>query len=100
MESCDTFVALSDVTKCGNVIFGKNSDRPYGEIQEVVRNPSQKYARGSKVKVAMYKIVVAVALGIAKVKGKMFKENQQLFTFLLGFLLFLVNRLLIFAFAL
>ena len=57
MESCDTFVALSDVTNCGNVIFGKNSDRPYGEIQEVVRNPFQKYARGSKVKVAIKKLL-------------------------------------------
>ena len=35
--SCDTFVVLSDVTKSKkNVIFGKNSDRPNGEVQEVV----------------------------------------------------------------
>lgn len=33
---CDTFVALRDVTEKGDVIFGKNSDRPAGEIQDVV----------------------------------------------------------------
>lgn len=33
---CDTFVALADATTNGSVIFGKNSDRPSGEIQDVV----------------------------------------------------------------
>jgi hypothetical protein len=32
-QSCDTFVAMGDVTSGGNVIFGKNSDRPHGEVQ-------------------------------------------------------------------
>ena len=32
-DSCDTFVAMGDVTVGGNVIFGKNSDRPRGEVQ-------------------------------------------------------------------
>ena len=32
---CDTFVALPDATVDGSVIFGKNSDRPAGEIQDV-----------------------------------------------------------------
>ena len=36
MDSCDTFVVLPDVTKENNVIFGKNSDRPLGEVQEVI----------------------------------------------------------------
>jgi len=33
---CDTFVALPDVTLGGELIFGKNSDRPGGEVQDVV----------------------------------------------------------------
>ncbi len=42
-DSCDTFVALGDVTSGGNVIFGKNSDRPRGEVQEVVAFPRTKH---------------------------------------------------------
>ncbi|XP_025837240.1 secernin-3-like isoform X2 [Agrilus planipennis] len=38
-QSCDTFVALPPLTKHG-VIFGKNSDRPKGEVQEVVYFPA------------------------------------------------------------
>ncbi|MEB3827126.1 C69 family dipeptidase [Phormidium sp. CCY1219] len=37
---CDTFVALPDATVNGDVIFGKNSDRPAGEIQEVIVIPA------------------------------------------------------------
>lgn len=37
-QSCDTFVVLPPLTANG-VIFGKNSDRPQGEIQEVVYFP-------------------------------------------------------------
>lgn len=35
-SSCDTFVVLPPLTKKGVVIFGKNSDRPQNEVQEVV----------------------------------------------------------------
>lgn len=35
-RSCDTFVVLPSLTKNGDVIFGKNSDRPQNEVQEVV----------------------------------------------------------------
>jgi secernin len=38
---CDTFVILPDSTKNGEMIFGKNSDRPHGERQDVVVIPSQ-----------------------------------------------------------
>jgi len=41
---CDTFVALSDATLSREVIFGKNSDRPMGEIQDVVTFPAQDYS--------------------------------------------------------
>jgi secernin len=46
---CDTFVALPDATLDGSVILGKNSDRPKGEIQDVVTFPAQTYASGQHV---------------------------------------------------
>ena len=44
-DSCDTFVAMGDVTSCGSVIFGKNSDRPRGEVQEVITFQHQKHEK-------------------------------------------------------
>ncbi|MEN8180058.1 MAG: C69 family dipeptidase [Pseudomonadota bacterium] len=41
---CDTFVALPDATRNGDLIFGKNSDRPNGEIQDVMNIDAQHYA--------------------------------------------------------
>lgn len=38
---CDAWVAHSDMTKDGNVIFGKNSDRPDGECQVLHRSISR-----------------------------------------------------------
>lgn len=38
-RSCDTFVVLPPLTQHG-VVFGKNSDRPQGEIQEVIYIPA------------------------------------------------------------
>ncbi len=46
---CDTFVALSDTTLSREVIFGKNSDRPKGEIQDIVAFPAQNYASSAVV---------------------------------------------------
>lgn len=40
---CDTFVALPDTTVNGDLIFGKNSDRPQDETQRVVTFPAQTY---------------------------------------------------------
>jgi len=40
---CDTFVALADATPGGEVIFGKNSDRPGGEVQDVLAIPAQRH---------------------------------------------------------
>lgn len=47
--SCDTFVVLPPLTAHGCVIFGKNSDRPAGEVQEVIMVPAQEYPSGSKL---------------------------------------------------
>ena len=41
---CDTFVALPDATLNGELIFAKNSDRPSGEIQDVVTYPAQQHS--------------------------------------------------------
>lgn len=38
--SCDTFVALPPATVDNRIIFGKNSDRPCDEVQEVVYFPA------------------------------------------------------------
>ncbi|KAG0723843.1 Secernin-3 [Chionoecetes opilio] len=48
-QSCDTFVVLPDLTKGGHVVFGKNSDRPQHEVQEVVYRAAAKHDGGGKV---------------------------------------------------
>lgn len=50
-RSCDTFVVLPPLTKNNAVIFGKNSDRPQNEVQEVVL--SRERVRNSKLKVIL-----------------------------------------------
>lgn len=47
---CDTFVALPDATLNGDVIFGKNSDRPQGEIQDVVVIPALNHRPSKQIK--------------------------------------------------
>ncbi|KAJ8352050.1 hypothetical protein SKAU_G00235260 [Synaphobranchus kaupii] len=48
-SSCDTFVALPPSTLGQRVVFGKNSDRPCDEVQEVVYFPAANHAAGTKV---------------------------------------------------
>ena len=50
-QSCDTFVVLPPGTALGCVVFGKNSDRPKGEVQEVVYVPAEDHPAGTKVQV-------------------------------------------------
>lgn len=50
--SCDTFVALPPSTEGPRVVFGKNSDRPSDEVQEVVYFPAKDYAPGDKLEVS------------------------------------------------
>lgn len=47
-KSCDTFVVLPPLTKHG-VVFGKNSDRPKGEVQDVVYIPASESSDPVKV---------------------------------------------------
>ncbi|XP_063231754.1 secernin-2 isoform X2 [Bacillus rossius redtenbacheri] len=46
-RSCDTFVVLPPLTAHGGVVFGKNSDRPQGEVQEVIFEPARDYSPGT-----------------------------------------------------
>ncbi|XP_028249120.1 secernin-3 [Parambassis ranga] len=48
-SSCDTFVALPPSTDGERIIFGKNSDRPCDEVQEVLCFPARDYEAGEKV---------------------------------------------------
>lgn len=47
---CDTLVALTNSTPDGSVIFSKNSDRPWGEVQLITYSPGLKYSRGEELK--------------------------------------------------
>jgi secernin len=47
---CDTFVALSNATRDGSVLFGKNSDREPNEAQCVVTQAAMDHEAGADVK--------------------------------------------------
>ncbi|KTF92955.1 hypothetical protein cypCar_00035330 [Cyprinus carpio] len=47
--SCDTFVALPPSTEGQRIVFGKNSDRPCDEVQEVVYFPAKKHEPEEKL---------------------------------------------------
>jgi len=49
--SCDCFVSLPPGSRENQVIFGKNSDRPRDEVQEVVYCPAASHPPGSTVEV-------------------------------------------------
>lgn len=48
-SSCDCFVSLPPASANREIIFGKNSDRPRDEVQEVVYFPAGYHAKGTKV---------------------------------------------------
>lgn len=49
--SCDCFVSLPPGSRDNHVIFGKNSDRPRDEVQEVVHYPAASHPPGATVEV-------------------------------------------------
>lgn len=49
--SCDCFVSLPPGSRDNHVIFGKNSDRPRDEVQEVVHYPAASHPSGSTLEV-------------------------------------------------
>ncbi|GFV02414.1 uncharacterized protein TNCV_1023421 [Trichonephila clavipes] len=65
-QSCDTFVALPPATALNCVVFGKNSDRPKGEVQEVVYFPSEDHPAGSKVRGPMQSQVLGTKPNLTK----------------------------------
>lgn len=46
---CDTLVSLPEASENNSVIFGKNSDRPNGEVQLITFNPRTSYDEGEKL---------------------------------------------------
>jgi len=59
-RSCDTAVALGDVTADGSVLLAKNSDRPSREAQRLVGQPALTHADGATVQ-CQYRAVPQVA---------------------------------------
>lgn len=46
---CDTWVALGNATATGQVLFGKNSDRPVFDCQPLMFYPAQHWPDGSRI---------------------------------------------------
>ena len=59
-KSCDTLVALPPATANGCVVFGKNSDRPGGEVQEVVYHAAAEHEPGSKLQVYIFSLFMSL----------------------------------------
>ncbi|TFG00749.1 MAG: peptidase C69 [Promethearchaeota archaeon] len=47
---CDTLVSLPKASKNNCVIFGKNSDRPSGEVQLITYSPRMNHSKGEELK--------------------------------------------------
>ena len=50
-KSCNTFVVLPPATSNDSTIFGKNSNRPSSEVQEVIYLPAADHPKGTTVQV-------------------------------------------------
>lgn len=72
--SCDTFVVLPPLTAHGGVIFGKNSDRPKGEVQELIYQPAQQYTPGEQLQVNTANCVPSSQLEKVMVYGLLLKK--------------------------
>lgn len=55
-RSCSTLIAMSEATYNGDIIFGKNSDRPVNESQPLEYFPPADHADGEMVKCTYIKI--------------------------------------------
>lgn len=56
MRSCDTMIAMNKATSDGNVIFGKNSDRPLNEAQPLCFFPAADHMEGEEVQCSFIRI--------------------------------------------
>jgi len=72
--SCDTFVVLPPLTAHGGVIFGKNSDRPKEEVQELIYQPPQQYTPGEQLQVNTANCLPSSQLEKDKVYGLLLKN--------------------------
>ncbi|MBN1641754.1 MAG: C69 family dipeptidase [Anaerolineae bacterium] len=61
---CDTWVAMRDATHAGHVILAKNSDRPIGDCQPLVRHARRTWPAGAVVRLE-YVEVAQVSLTYA-----------------------------------
>lgn len=59
-ESCDTFVVLPNLTHNQEVIFGKNSDRPRDEVQEIVYIEGKKHEPDAIVQVTSKQFTIYI----------------------------------------
>lgn len=77
LSSCDTFVALPPATLGNRIIFGKNSDRPSDEVQEIVYFHAENHDPGEKVEVSAHQTILGYFLHKAeRVKlGNIFASN-------------------------
>ena len=55
-HACDTWVALKNATKNGNVILAKNSDRTQFDCQPLMFYPRMKWAKKSEINLGRIKI--------------------------------------------
>lgn len=55
-RACDTRVALEDSTKCGHVVFAKNSDRAQFDCQPLMFHPRKCRPAGSEIDLGRVKI--------------------------------------------
>ena len=61
-KSCDTLVALPPATANGCVVFGKNSDRPGQEVQEVIYQAAAEHKPGTKLQVSYLFLMYTLSL--------------------------------------
>lgn len=66
---CDSLVALPDVTEAGDLIFGKNSDCPAGEIQDPIFIPARTHEPNASLQctyIAIPQVTETLAVIIAQ----------------------------------
>jgi dipeptidase len=78
-KGCDTFIAYPPTTANGHVIFGKNSDRPAGEGQSIMRYPASNHTQGSTVK-CTYISIPQASQKILLIKLASLKSSQFIFS--------------------
>lgn len=55
-RSCSSFVVMGSETKTGDIIYAKNSDRPFNEAQPLIYYPAQDHPENSFTECSFIKI--------------------------------------------